>query len=99
MRPDLICGRDSSLSPEGERDSGLPPRFWCGRPRSDARSWPCRLFLKREFTEVGDDDICAMRSEVDGMIASSNANHKSEPAGPSCFHADKGIFEDDGARR
>ena len=33
------------------------------------------------------------------MIASSNANHKSEPAGTPCFHADDGVFEDDGASR
>ena len=38
------------------------------------------------FTKVGDDDICTVRSEVDGVIASSNANHKSEPAGTPCFH-------------
>ena len=44
-------------------------------------SWPCVLFLKREFTEVGDDNICTVRSEVGGVIASSNANHKPEPAG------------------
>jgi hypothetical protein len=55
--------------------------------------------IKRELTEVGDDDICTVRSEVDGVIASSNANHKSEPAGTPCFHADDGVFEDDGASR
>jgi hypothetical protein len=57
------------------------------------------LLLNREFTEVGDDDICTVRSEVDGVIALSNANHKSEPAGTPCFHADEGVFEDDGASR
>ena len=29
-----------------------------------------------------------MRSEVDGVIASSNANHMSEPAGTPRLHAD-----------
>ena len=62
-------------------------------------SWPCVLFLKREFTEVGDDNICTVRSEVGGVIASSNANHKPEPAGAPCFHADEGVFEDGGASR
>ena len=33
------------------------------------------------------------------MIASSNANHKSESAGTPCFHADNGVFEYDGASR
>jgi hypothetical protein len=57
------------------------------------------LLLKRELTEVGDDDICTVRSEVDGVIVSSNAKHKSEPAGAPCFHADDGVVEDDGANR
>jgi hypothetical protein len=57
------------------------------------------LFRKRELTEVGDDDICTVRSELDGVIASPNANHKSEPARASRFHADEGVFEDDGASR
>jgi hypothetical protein len=33
------------------------------------------LFLQRDLTEVGDDDICTVRSEVDGVIASSDANY------------------------
>jgi hypothetical protein len=57
------------------------------------------LFLERKLTEVGEDDIRTVRSELDGVIASSNANHKPEPAGTPCFHADEGVFEDDGARR
>jgi hypothetical protein len=58
-----------------------------------------RMFLKRQLTEVGDDDICAVRPEVGGVIASSDANYKPEPAGTSCFYADEGVFEDDGASR
>ena len=58
-----------------------------------------RMFLKRELTEVGDDDIRTVRPEVDGVIALSNANYKSEPAGTPRFHADEGVFEDDGASR
>ena len=42
---------------------------------------PFALLRKRQLTEVGDDDIRAMCSEVDGVIASSNTNHKPEPAG------------------
>ena len=57
------------------------------------------MFLERELTEVGDNDICTVRSEIDGVIASSNANHKSEPAGAPRFHADESVFEDDGASR
>ena len=57
------------------------------------------MFRKREFTEVGDDDIRTVRSEVDGVIASSNANHKSEPAGTPRLHADDRVFEDDGTSR
>ncbi len=69
-----------------------------------ARSSSCtamavRMFLKRELTEVGDDDICTVRPEVHAVIASSNANHKSEPPGTPCFHPDEGVFEDDGASR
>jgi hypothetical protein len=33
------------------------------------------LFLTKELTEVGDDDICTVRSEVVRVIAASNANH------------------------
>jgi hypothetical protein len=58
-----------------------------------------RMFLKRELAKVGDDDICTVRPEVDGVVASSDANHEPEPAGTSRFHADEGIFEDDGASR
>ena len=58
-----------------------------------------RMFLERKLTEVGDDDIRTVRSEVDGVIASSNANHKSEPAGTTRLHADNRVFEDDGASR
>jgi hypothetical protein len=38
-----------------------------------------RMFLKRELTEVADDDICTVRPEVDGVVASSDANCKPEP--------------------
>jgi hypothetical protein len=58
-----------------------------------------RMFLKTKLTEVGDDDICTVRPEVHAVIASSNANHKSEPPGTPCFHPDEGVFEDDGASR
>jgi hypothetical protein len=57
------------------------------------------LFLTRELAEVGDDDICTVRSEVVRVIAASNAHHMSEPAGTPCFDADDRVFEDDGARR
>jgi hypothetical protein len=57
------------------------------------------LFLKKELTEVRDNDICTVRSEVVGVITSSNANHMSEPAGTPCFDADDRVFKDDGARR
>jgi hypothetical protein len=58
-----------------------------------------RMRLKGELTKVGDDDICTVRPQVDGVVASSDANHKPEPAGTCRFHADEGIFEDDGASR
>jgi hypothetical protein len=57
------------------------------------------MFFKREFTKVGDDDICAVCPEVDGVVASSDANHEPEAAGTPRFHADKGVFEDDSASR
>jgi hypothetical protein len=60
---------------------------------------PYPLFLKREFTEVGDDDICTVHSEVESVIAVSNANHKPEPAGTPRFHTDEGVFENDGTSR
>ena len=53
----------------------------------------------KELTEIGDDDICAVRSEIVGVIAASNANHMAEPAGTPCFDAHNGIFEDGGASR
>jgi hypothetical protein len=55
------------------------------------------LFLTRELTEVNDDDICSVRSEVNGVISSFNTNNKSEPAGTPCLYADDGVFEDGGA--
>ena len=57
------------------------------------------MLVTRELTEVGDDDICTVCSEVVRVIAASNANHMAEPAGAPCFDADNGIFEDDGASR
>ena len=82
-----------------ERVSGLPPRLWPRRPRSHTRSWSRPLFVTKELTEVGEDDICTVCSEVVRVIASSNANHMAEPAGTPCFDADNGVFEDDGAGR
>ena len=58
-----------------------------------------RMFLKRELTKVGDDDICTVRPEVDGVVASSDANHEPELAGTPRFDADESIFEDHGASR
>ena len=57
------------------------------------------MVLKRELTEVRDDDVCTVRLEVDGVGASSNADHEPEAAGTSSFHADEGVFENDGASR
>lgn len=67
--------------------------------RSPEPSWPFALLRKRQLTEVGDDDIRAMCSKVDGVIASSDTNHKPEPAGTPRLHADDRVFEDDGTSR
>ena len=38
-----------------------------------------------------------MRLKIEGVGASSYANHESEPSCAPCFHADKRVFEDDSA--